>query len=51
MLAVDDPKGRIIELMEERGDDYGRFRQVNTDQLEPGEIADEIVRLWSDQQT
>jgi shikimate kinase len=51
MLAGDNLKGRILELMEERGGEYERFRQVNTDQLEPGEIADEIVRLRSDHQT
>ena len=47
LLQVDDPRARIVELMAERQDDYSRFQQVLTDDMEPGEVADEIARLWN----
>jgi shikimate kinase len=46
LLKVDDPRERIIELMAEREDDYGRFPQLVTDNRHPGEIADEVAELW-----
>jgi shikimate kinase len=51
MLQVDDPRERIVELMAERQDDYARFKQVQTDDMEPGEVADEIARLWNNSET
>jgi shikimate kinase len=47
LLRVEDPSRRIVELMAERAKDYARFEQVPTDDATPGEVADEIVRLWS----
>jgi shikimate kinase len=46
LLRVDDPRRRIIELLAERDHEYARFQQVDTDDANPAEIADEIVRLW-----
>lgn len=46
LLKVEDPRERIIELMAERHDDYGRFPQVVTDNRDPAAIADELARLW-----
>ncbi|HUF94541.1 MAG TPA: shikimate kinase [Acidimicrobiia bacterium] len=46
LLKVDDPRERIIELMAERQDDYGRFPQLITDNRDPGAIADEVAELW-----
>jgi shikimate kinase len=51
LLQVDDPRERIVELMAERQDDYARFKQVQTDDMEPGEVADEIARLWNNSET
>jgi shikimate kinase len=48
LLEVDDPRQRIAELMNDRRDGYARFPQVSTDSLTPGQVADEIVRLWKD---
>jgi len=48
LLKVDDPMARIIELMVERHDDYGRFPQVITDNRDPGAIAHEVAELWRD---
>ena len=47
LLDVEDPKQRIIELLDERGPDYARFTQVATDQIEPDVIAQELADLWS----
>jgi shikimate kinase len=46
LLQVEDPRRRIIELMNERDQDYARFHQVSTDDAHPGQVADEIARLW-----
>lgn len=46
LLNVDDPRERIIELMAERQDDYGRFPQLITDNRDPETIADEVAELW-----
>lgn len=51
LLQVDDPRERIIELMTERQDDYGRFPQLITDHGGPTEIADEVAQLWSSHST
>ena len=50
LLQVEDPRQRIIELMTERSDDYGRFPQIGTEGAEPPAIADEIVKLWRSHQ-
>lgn len=49
LLQVADPQQRIIELMLERRDEYGRFHQVVTDHSDPSAVADEVVQLWSSQ--
>ncbi|HEY5889958.1 MAG TPA: bifunctional shikimate kinase/3-dehydroquinate synthase, partial [Acidimicrobiia bacterium] len=46
LLKVDDPLQRIIELMTERQDEYGRFPQLITDHGGPRDIADEVANLW-----
>ena len=51
LLDVEDPKQRIIELLDERGPDYARFTQLMTDQVEPDVIAQELADLWSDDRT
>jgi 3-dehydroquinate synthase len=51
LLQVEDPQQRIIELMSERQDDYGRFPQLVTDQVGPNAIADEVAQLWSSHST
>jgi 3-dehydroquinate synthase len=51
LLQVEDPQQRIIELMSERQDDYGRFPQLVTDHAGPSAIAEEVAQLWSSQST
>jgi len=51
LLQVEDPQERIIELMFERQDDYGRFPQLVTGHAGPGVIADEVAQLWSSHST
>jgi 3-dehydroquinate synthase len=51
LLQVADPQQRIIELMAERQDDYGRFPQLVTDHAGPNVIADEVAQLWSSHST
>ncbi len=46
LLEGDDRRQRIIELLAEREEGYGRFPQVVTDQLTPEEVADRIVEMW-----
>jgi shikimate kinase len=48
LLQADDVSQRIDELMSDRADDYARFPQVATDSATPGEVVDEIVRLWTE---
>jgi len=43
LLAGPDPRSRIIELMAERRNAYGRFTQIATDDRTPGVIAADIV--------
>ena len=45
MLAGDDVRARIAELLAERSAAYARFHQVATDDRWPNQIADEIVAL------
>ncbi len=48
LLADDDPRARIAELLAERAPAYGRFTQVDTDGRTPRAIVDEIVDLVTD---
>ena len=43
MLAGDDPRGRIVELLAERADAYGRFDAIETGDRTPDEVVDAIV--------
>jgi shikimate kinase len=43
----DEVHRRVIELMAERQDDYGRFPQVITDNRDPVAIANEVAELWN----
>ncbi len=45
LLEVPDPKERIVELLEERRDDYLRFPQVLTDERNPADIAESLVEF------
>jgi shikimate kinase len=45
LLAGDDVPARVGQLLSERGDTYGRFRQVDTDRRTPDEVAAEIIEL------
>jgi len=49
LLDVEDPKQRIVELLDERAADYARFSQLATDHIEPDVIAQELADLWSKQ--
>jgi len=51
LLDGEDPKQRIIELLDERRPDYARFTQLMTDQVEPDVIAQELAALWSENHT
>ncbi|MEM7093257.1 MAG: shikimate kinase [Actinomycetota bacterium] len=44
MLNVDNPRARIIELMEERAAGYARFEAVPTDEAPASNVVDEIIR-------
>lgn len=43
MLAGDDPRGRIVELLAERAAAYARFAAVDTRDRTPDEVVDAIV--------
>ena len=45
LLAVPDPRQRIIELLAERSSGYGRFAQLATGARSPEAIADDIAEL------
>lgn len=45
LLAVDDPRARITELLAERADGYGQFPQVETAGRTPEDIASEVAAL------
>lgn len=45
MLAGDDPRGRIVELLAERAEAYARFDSVDTEGRTPDEVVDAIVEL------
>lgn len=42
LLAVPDPKAKIVELLKERGEGYSKFHRINTSNKSPKEIAEEI---------
>ena len=46
LLSVPDPKRRILELMEERKEGYGQFRQIITSKKKPTKIAQEIIAIF-----
>lgn len=43
LLAVSDPKQRIMQLLAERTEGYGRFLQVQTSGKKPNEIVAELM--------
>lgn len=45
LLAVPDPKKKIIELLEERKRGYHRFQKVTTSGKTPPEVAREILAI------
>jgi shikimate kinase len=51
LLEVEDPKQRIVELLDERAPYYERFPQLATDQLDPHVIAQELADLWLEDDT
>jgi hypothetical protein len=48
---VEDPKRRIVELLDERGPAYDRFPQLTTDNVDPELIAEELADMWSEVDT
>jgi 3-dehydroquinate synthetase/shikimate kinase len=47
LLAVPDPRRRIVELMSERDPDYRRFPQLVTDALTPTAVAGDLRTVLS----
>jgi shikimate kinase len=45
LLNVPNPGKRIVELLQQRAEGYGRFRQVMTNDKNPKEITKELVDL------
>jgi len=45
LLNVPNPGERIVELLQQRAEGYGRFRQVMTNDKSPKEITKELVNL------
>ena len=45
LLAGDDPRTRVDELLVARAHAYGRFAQIDTSDSTPAEVADSIVEL------
>ncbi len=45
LLASSDPLSRIVELLDERDDGYGQFRQIVTTGRSPRSVAREIAAL------
>ena len=45
LLAGDDPRGRVDELLAARAPAYGRFLQVDTSRSTPSQVAEAIVEL------
>ena len=43
LLSAADPRERIVELLAERRDGYGRFPQLRTDDLTPAAIAEQLA--------
>ena len=43
LLAGDNPRGRLEELLAGRVERYAAFEQVVTDDRRPSDVADEIV--------
>lgn len=48
LLSADDPGAAIENILRQRHTAYERFRQIETDDLTPDEVADRIVELVSD---
>jgi shikimate kinase len=48
LLQAEDVRQRIDQLVEEREERYRRFPQVPTDGATPGEVVDQIIRLWNE---
>ena len=47
LLRCGDPYERVKQLLEERAAGYARFRSVDTEGLDPQEVADAVVDLTS----
>lgn len=45
MLAGDDVRARVTDLLAERRPAYARFAQIATDDRDPRSIVDDVVRL------
>ncbi len=46
LLEVPDPIERIVELLQQREEDYGRFPQMVTSARTPGEVARNLVGIF-----
>jgi len=45
LLNVTEPGERIVELLQQRAEGYGRFYQVMTNDKDPKEITKELVDI------
>ncbi|MCB8945717.1 MAG: shikimate kinase [Ardenticatenaceae bacterium] len=45
LLAVPNPRQRILDLLTERREKYAQFRQIPTDNCTPQEVAQNILNL------
>jgi shikimate kinase len=45
LLAGDDTKARVRELLVARASAYGRFAQIDTTRLTPSEVADAVIAI------
>ncbi len=46
LLAVDNPMGRIVELMDQRKDGYGQFPPMVTSRKSPDEITKTLIGIF-----
>ena len=51
LLARPNPGQRIVELLAERAEGYGRFTQISTSGQEPGQVAQRVIALFQEGMT
>ena len=48
LLQVENPRGRIVELLRERQEGYAQFPQLITSDKTPSQIVEELIQLLQD---